>query len=382
VKATRKRRAAAAAMDLSAGADGEVRIRLSGRLGVETVAAIWEKAVEEIVKGRPRRVRVEASEVEYCDGAGLGLLVEMRRRVEQMGGELEIRGLAPDYARLLEMFDLSEFQEVRAAKPVAGRVAEEVGLAVVNLGRDLRQLVSFVGELAMALGYAARHPGKVRWRDGWLTAEQAGANAVPIVVLISFLIGLIMAFQSAMPMLRFGAELYVADLVAIAMLRELGPLMTAIIVAGRTGSAFAAELGTMKVNEELDALTTMGLDPVRFLVTSRVLAAVLIMPLLTLVSNVAGLVGGAVVLLSLNYSLVAYVNQVLGAVDMNDLLTGLFKAGVFAFLVGGVGCLRGLQTRSSASAVGISATRAVVSGIVLIVLADGVFSVVFYYLEI
>lgn len=382
MKATRKRPAAAAAMDLSAGAEGELRIRLSGRLGVETVAAIWEKAVAEIVEGRPRRVQVEAGEVEYCDGAGLGMLVEMRRRVEQMGGELEIRGLAPDYERLLEMFDLSEFQEVRATKPVAGRVAEEVGLAVVNLGQDLRQLVSFVGELAMALVYAGRHPGKVRWRDGWLTAEQAGANAVPIVVLISFLIGLIMAFQSAMPMLRFGVELYVADLVAIAMLRELGPLMTAIIVAGRTGSAFAAELGTMKVNEELDALTTMGLDPVRFLVTSRVLAAVLIMPLLTLVANVAGLVGGAVVLLSLNYSLAAYVNQVLGAVDMNDLLTGLFKAGVFAFLVGGIGCLRGLQTRSSASAVGISATRAVVSGIVLIVLADGVFSVLFYYLEI
>jgi phospholipid/cholesterol/gamma-HCH transport system permease protein len=184
------------------------------------------------------------------------------------------------------------------------------------------------------------------------------------------------------PMHQFGAEIYVADLVALSMLRELGPLMTAIILAGRSGSAFAAELGTMKVNEEINALTTMGLDPVRFLVVTRVLAAVMMMPLLTVFSNLMGLVGGAVVFLSFDFPLVTYVQQVRGAVDLGDLLGGLAKAFVFGILVAAIGCLRGLQTKTGASAVGLSTTRAVVSGIVLIVLADGVFSVVFYYLGI
>jgi len=158
--------------------------------------------------------------------------------------------------------------------------------------------------------------------------------------------------------------------------------MTAIILAGRSGSAFAAELGTMKVNEEIDALTTMGLDPVRFLVVTRVLAAVVMMPLLTLFSNLMGLLGGGVVFLSFDYPIITYVQQVLGAIEMGDLIGGLAKAFVFGILVAGIGCLRGLQTKTGASAVGLSTTRAVVSGIVLIVLADGVFSVVFYYLGI
>jgi len=250
----------------------------------------------------------------------------------------------------------------------------------MSLWHDLRVLVSFVGELAAALGVALRNPRRIRWRDALLVAENAGVNATPIVALISFLIGLIMAFQSAVPMRQFGAEIYVADLVALSMLRELGPLMTAIILAGRSGSAFAAELGTMKVNEEINALTTMGLDPVRFLVVTRVLAAVVMTPLLTLFANLMGLVGGAVVFLSLDFPLVTYGQQVVGAVHLGDLVGGLMKSLVFGVLVAGIGCLRGLQTATGASAVGLSTTRAVVSGIVLIVLADGLFSVIFYQL--
>jgi phospholipid/cholesterol/gamma-HCH transport system permease protein len=352
-----------------------------GRLDADTVPEIWNQSLAALLPNTPLRVVIEAGGITYCDGSGLAWLVDMQRRVSAVGGTVEIRGLADVHRRLLDRFDPQLFQDLRHARPVSGHVAEDVGRAAVQLAGDMRQLVSFVGEVTAALVHAFLHPSKIRWRDIWLTAEHAGANAVPIVVLICFLIGLIMAFQSAMPMRQFGVELYVADLVAIAMLRELGPLMTAILLAGRSGSAFAAELGTMKVNEELDALTTMGLDPVRFLVTTRVLATLLIMPMLTLLANIAGLVGGAIVLMSLNYSLVAYVNQVLGAVDFNDLLSGLLKSIVFALLVAAIGCLRGLQTGNGASAVGLSATRAVVSGIVLIVLADGLFSVLFYYLQ-
>jgi phospholipid/cholesterol/gamma-HCH transport system permease protein len=193
---------------------------------------------------------------------------------------------------------------------------------------------------------------------------------------------LIMGFQAVIPMRQFGAEIFVADLVGLAILRELGPLMTAIVLTGRSGSAFAAELGTMKVNEEIDALNTMGLDPVRFLVVSRVIAALAMTPLLTIFSDLIGVMGGSLVLRSLGYPFVTYWNEVLSAVSYMDFLGGLVKSLVFGITIAGIGCLRGLQTKIGATAVGESATRAVVSGIVLIVIIDGVFSVVYYYLGI
>ena len=213
-----------------------------------------------------------------------------------------------------------------------------------------------------------------------LTIERAGVNALPIVCLICFLMGLIMAFQSAIPLKQFAAELFIADLVSVAMLRELGPLMTAILLAGRSGSAFAAEIGTMKVNEEVNALQTMGIDPVRFLAIPRIIASIIVTPLLTLFANFMGLVGGWVVYISLGFPTIVYINQIKSAVTLTDLWGGLFKAGVFGLLVAGIGCFRGMQTSMGASAVGQSTTRAVVSGIVLIVMADGLFSVIYYIL--
>jgi phospholipid/cholesterol/gamma-HCH transport system permease protein len=361
--------------------NGTLTLRVTGWLDAHTVGRVWEQSRQAIAQHQPRQIIVEAARVEYCDGAGIAMFVDLRR---QPGPQtvVEIRGLAAEYQPLLELFDPSDFREKKRTKREPAHLPEQVGEAAVVLWRDLAALVAFVGELATALSAAARHPRHVRWQAALLTAENAGVNALPIVALISFLIGLIMAFQSAIPMGQFGAEIYVADLVALSMLRELGPLMTAIILAGRSGSAFAAEIGTMKVNEEIDALTTMGLDPVRFLVVTRVVAAVLMTPLLTLFSNLMGLIGGAVVFLSLDFPLVTYSQQVLNSVHLKDLLGGLAKAFVFGVLVAAVGCLRGLQTGTGASAVGLSTTRAVVSGIVLIVIADGVFSVVFYYLGI
>ena len=325
---------------------------------------------------------MDGSDIQYCDGAGIAMLIDLKREPGSKTVPVEIRGLPAAYQPLLDLFDPADFKQLKGAKPVPACFPEQVGEAASNLWRDIAALVEFVGELATALASAAMQPKRIRWRDALLAAENAGVNALPIIALISFLIGLIMAFQSAVPMKQFGAEIYVGDLVALSMLRELGPLMTAIILAGRSGSAFAAEIGTMKVNEEINALTTMGLDPVRFLVVTRVLAAVAMMPLLTLFSDLMGLAGGAVVFLSFDFPLVTYVKEVLGAVGLGDLVGGLAKAFVFGILVAGIGCLRGLQTRTGASAVGLSTTRAVVSGIVLIVLADGVFSVVYYYLGI
>jgi phospholipid/cholesterol/gamma-HCH transport system permease protein len=213
-------------------------------------------------------------------------------------------------------------------------------------------------------------------------AEAAGVDALPIVALISFLMGLIMAFQAAVPLRQFGAEIFVANLIGLSMLRELGPLMTAIILAGRSGSAFAAELGTMKVRDEIDALKTMGLDPVRFLVVTRVVAAVAMTPLLTIFADLLGLIGGAVVMRSLGFPLITYFNQIQYAVTYGSLVGGLVKAFVFGILVAAIGCLRGLQTRTGATGVGESTTSAVVSGIILIAIADGIFSVIYYYLNV
>ena len=199
-------------------------------------------------------------------------------------------------------------------------------------------------------------------------------------MLVGFLMGLIMAFQAAVPLGQFGAQIFVANLIGLAILRELGPLMTAIVLAGRSGSAFAAELGTMKVREEIDALKTMGLEPVRFLVVPRVIAALVMTPLLTVFADLVGLMGGSVVLMSLGFPLITFLNQVQTAVTYGSPVGGLVKAFFFGILVAAIGCLRGLQTKTGASAVGVSTTSAVVSGIILIVITDGVFSVIYYYL--
>lgn len=371
-----------ASVSMKTGGDGAIELRLGGWLDAHTTSRIWPQCLQALRERPDQQVTVDASAIEYCDGAGIALLIDLQRPPHGSPQRVTVRGLPEKFQPLLQMFSPDDFKECRRVPPKPVHLPNQVGEAAFLLSRDIAALVGFIGELAAALAAAARHPRSVRWSDALLAAENAGVNALPIVALISFLIGLIMAFQSAIPMSQFGAEIYVADLVSLSMLRELGPLMTAIILAGRSGSAFAAELGTMKVNEEINALTTMGLDPVRFLVVTRVIAAVVMTPLLTLFSNFMGLAGGAVVFLSFDFPLITYVQQVLAAVEMHDLLGGLAKAFVFGILVAGVGCLRGLQTRTGASAVGLSTTRAVVSGIVLIVLADGVFSVVFYYLGI
>ena len=212
--------------------------------------------------------------------------------------------------------------------------------------------------------------------------ERVGADGLPIVALIAFLLGVILAFQSAVPMKRYGAEVFVADLIGLGMVRELGTLITAILLAGRTGAAFAAEIGTMRVNQEIDALTTMGLDPVRFLVTTRVIAAVLMTPLLSLFAMLVGMLGGAFTMLSYGVPFVTFVKEVDGIVNVQDFMAGWIKSFVFALAIAGIGCLRGLQTGAGASAVGDAATRAVVSGLVLIVIIDGVFAVIYFVLDI
>jgi phospholipid/cholesterol/gamma-HCH transport system permease protein len=360
--------------------DGALALSLEGRLDSTTTGKIWRKATELVAGAGASRVFLDLSKIDYCDGAGIALLIRLREQQRASGGRLEIQGLRAEFQALLEDWQPEIATTSDREQPSFSRFATELGEAVVEIWRDIRILITFVGELSAALVHGALHPRSVRWSDMMRVAEAAGVNALPIVMLISFLMGLIMAFQAAVPLRQFGAEIFVANLIALSMLRELGPLMTAIVLAGRSGSAFAAEIGTMKVREEIDALKTMGLDPVRFLVVPRVVAAVFMTPLLTIFANLVGLMGGSVVMLSLGFPLITFFNQVQYAVTYGSLLGGLLKSFVFGILVAAVGCLRGLQTGSGATSVGESTTRAVVSGIILIAVTDGIFSVVYYYL--
>lgn len=359
--------------------DGALEFKLVGRLDSNTTGGIWRRATAALSGAKATNAIVDATGIEYCDGAGIALLVQLGRLQSKAGGSLQIVGLRPEFANLLNDGAHGFPAEATSERSHAG-LAEEIGEATVEVWRDIQILVSFVGELGVGLAHAAIHPRSVRWRDALRVAEAVGVNALPIVALVSFLMGLIMAFQAAIPLRQFGAQLYIANLIALSILRELGPLMTAIILAGRSGSAFAAELGTMKVREEIDALKTMGLDPVRFLIVTRVVAAVCMTPLLTIFADLVGLMGGSVVMLSLGFPLITYFHQVQYAVTYGSLVGGLVKSLVFGILVAGIGCLRGLQTKSGAASVGESTTSAVVSGIILIAIADGIFSVVYYYL--
>ena len=353
---------------------------ITGHIDTNSTGRLWRQALHVLEQSRPVEVVIDASDVSYCDGAGAAFFVKLQQHQAGTGGHVTIRGLKEEFRRLLDLYgDVPrEASTGKHGEPLS--LVEQVGHFTIGIWQDVQVLLTFVGELMAALLRAARHPRLVRWSDAWLSAERAGVDALPIIALVGFLLGLILAFQSAIPMRRFGAEIFVANLVGVSMLREMGPLITAIVLAGRSGSAFAAELGTMKVREEIDALVTMGLEPVRFLVVPRVLAAVSMTPILSVFANLFGLIGGALVMLSLGFPLITYINQILSAVTVGDFLGGLVKSLVYGIVVAGIGCLRGLQTASDASGVGQSTTSAVVSGIVLIAIVDGVFAVLFYAL--
>jgi phospholipid/cholesterol/gamma-HCH transport system permease protein len=369
-----------AALAVTEAPDGRRILALSGRLDAETIPKVWRDALFAVKDAGARRVVVDAAGVDYCDGAGIALLVDLLR--QSRAAPVEVENLKPAFSALLRQFSPQTLDHDLDPEPPRRPAIEEIGRTTTTVLRDMRLQIEFLGQTTAALASAIRHPSTIRWKDVGVVCERVGADALPIVALISFLFGLILSFQSAVPMKAYGAEIFVADLIGLGMVREMGALLTAILLAGRSGAAFAAEIGTMRVNQEIDALTTMGLDPVRFLVTTRVIAALMMTPLLTLFAMLIGMLGGAFTMLSFGIPFVTFAKEVESAVNFSDFMSGWVKSFVFAVAVAGIGCLRGLQTSAGASAVGDSATRAVVSGLVLIVVIDGIFAVLYYVLEI
>jgi phospholipid/cholesterol/gamma-HCH transport system permease protein len=351
----------------------------------ESVSPLWRQALPDVSRlaGGDALV-LDANGVKACDGAGEALIVELFRRSARQGFSLTCQDANRIVQRTLSLFDVAAYGEDPATLNPQRKTHTDaqVGQATVRLCYEIREQLAFLGEISLATLHLLVRPGRLRLRDTMLHFERAGIDALPITLLIGFLMGLILAFLSAASLQQFGVEIYVADLIAIGLFRELGPLITAIILAGRTGSAFAAELGTMKVNEEIDALTTLGLPPVAFLAQPRVIAATLVMPLLSIFSVLAGLLGGLVVLTGMHIPAVTYWQHVTQSSSLTNILMGLTKAAVFGLIVGLVGCAHGLQTARTADGVGRAATAAVVSSLILITVFDGIFAVLFYLLGI
>ncbi len=363
-------------------------LHISGVLDNRISAEDWNKALETLSclggdQGRDSLI-LNLEKISHLDTAGAILIVKLKEAAHARGiKQVIIRGPGSEFANVLERashgFD-TEPKSLLLSLPLSH--TERIGKRLKDFWLDFHEFVSFFGEIVSGFGHCIVHPGRLRIYDTLLVAERAGVDALPIVALIAFIVGLVMAFQAAIPMKMFGVEIYVANLIGIAMVRELGPLMTAIVLAGRSASAFAAEIGTMKINEEIDALGTMGIDPVAFLIVPRIAAAVVLTPLLALFANLVGILGGAVVILSLGYPMITYYNQVVDFVSWVDFTGGLVKCFVFGMLIAATGCIRGYQTGQGASAVGIATTSAVVTSIILIAVSDGIFSIVYYRLGI
>ncbi|MGD9764185.1 MAG: MlaE family ABC transporter permease [Candidatus Binatia bacterium] len=362
---------------------GELLVRLSGAWQMSGRLPDAAEIEHALASDGTRRIAFDATDLGAWDTGLLVFLSRIADTAAKRGIPMDRSGLPTGVQRLLALSEAVPERSGARSTSAPPTFLARVGRAALNGAESARAFVGFIGQLTLAFGALIRRRARFRWSDLLLFVQQASADALPIVTLISFLVGVILSFVGAIQLEKFGASIYVADLVGIGIVHDMGALMTGIIMAGRTGAAFAAQLGTMKVTQEIDALTTMGIDPLEFLVLPRAVALSLMMPLLCLYADLVGILGGAVIAAGmLGIGPPVYFGELFQAVRLSDLFGGVFKAAVYGVLIAVAGCLRGMQSGNSASAVGDAATSAVVTGIVLIVSACGVFAVVFYVLGI
>jgi phospholipid/cholesterol/gamma-HCH transport system permease protein len=368
-----------------------LQLALSGEWGARQFGA-EDAALSAIELSGARRVLIDAQGLKALDLSGAWALHQFVARARAAGAEVSFQGQAPDQLRLLDE-TLKEAEKGMEAGPAAppappphGPIMStliDVGYWAEQAGADLTDALAFFGRAALTAGRAALNPKHLRPTSITRHIYDTGITAVPIVALIAFLISVIIAYMSARQLQGLGADIYVVDLVTIGVLRELGVLLTSIIVAGRSGSAFAAELGSMKLNQEVDALIATGVDPFEVLIVPRVIGLVIALPLLTVIADLVGLTGGAILcryLLEMPFN--QYLGRVIDAISGTTFWVGVIKAPVFALLIALAGCYHGMQVRSSARELGRLVTAAVVQAIFLVILADAVFAVLFMQLDI
>jgi phospholipid/cholesterol/gamma-HCH transport system permease protein len=344
-----------------------------------------EHQLESIRLTSRTNVIADGTRIEALDTAGAWVLYKLLTRLR--GGDVivTVRGLPPRFAKLLDL--VAQHIADAAGKPLSTRVPPPTALERIGRGAESAfsqslALLAFIGESAYALAGCFRHPARFRWRTVLYNIRTAGVDALPIVGLLSFMLGIVVAYQGADQLRQYGANIFVADLVGLSMLREFAPLITAIIIAGRSGSAYAAQIGTMEVTEEIDAMRTLGIAPLEQLVLPKIIALVIALPLLTVFADFLGVFGGMLMARAqLGVGFGEFVDRFVKAVSITAYMVGIGKAPVFAGIIAAVGCFQGFRTRGGADSVGRQTTRAVVQSIFLVILTDGLFSIAFSALD-
>jgi phospholipid/cholesterol/gamma-HCH transport system permease protein len=365
-------------------ADGRLTVAATGRWTIRHVSDI-DAATGTLSPDGARSVDVDLSHLESIDTAGALVLFKLVNRLKSAGVSAEISGVPAAFRDLLDRVGRAEEHAAPPPRRI-GRLSaslERIGRRTVHSFTEGRDLLSFFGLIIVVSGRVLVRPGRLRLVSTINHMETAGVNALPIVGLLSFLIGVVLAYQGADQLRQFGAEIFTVNLLGISVLREIGILLTAILVAGRSGSAFTAQIGTMKVREEVDALETIGMDPVEVLVMPRIIALVIVLPLLGFYADMMGMAGGAIMsIIVLDISLTQFILQLKVALTPWTIWIGLMKAPVFAFIIALVGCFQGLRVEGSAESVGRLTTQSVVQAIFLVIIADALFSIVFSTLHI
>jgi phospholipid/cholesterol/gamma-HCH transport system permease protein len=343
--------------------------------------ALLEAHLEQLVWPETDELTIDCTALSALDTSGAWLLLRTVRKLDARGQKAALTGLRPEFSALLQLI------ESCATRPEAAPIAKLNWLARIGMHTwqglfGLSGMLSFIGETSIILLRSFLQPRRIRWRPILRNIQTAGFEALPIVGLLSFLMGFVISYQGADQLERFGANIFIADLVGLSMLRELSPLLTAIIVAGRSGSAYAAQIGTMKVTEEIDALRTIGVGPTELLVLPKLIALVIALPLLTVYADITGVLGGMIMARSkLDVSFDVFLNRFGDAVSLSSFLTGIGKAPVFAAIIALVGCHQGFRVTGSADSVGRQTTVSVVQAIFLVILTDALFSIAFNWLK-
>ena len=359
-------------------------LALAGRWTARGIGAIQEQLAS--LRAAPKsEVVADGAQIEALDTAGAWVLQKLLLRLGDEGIALKVQGLRPEFAKLLavvaeQMSEQASVTPTKADKPVSA--LEYIGQRAASAYEQSVALLAFVGETAMAFVGGIRHPQRIRWRPILFNIRTAGFDALPIVGLLSFLLGVVVAYQGADQLKQYGANIFVVDLVGLSMLREFAPLITAIIIAGRSGSAYAAQIGTMAVTEEIDAMRTLGIAPLELLVLPKIIALVIAMPLLTAFADVLGVIGGMIMAQSqLGVTYGEFMDRFTSAVSVTAYMVGIGKAPVFAAIIVIVGCFQGFRTKGGADSVGRQTTRSVVQSIFLVIVADALFSIAFSALD-
>ncbi|MEW6533936.1 MAG: MlaE family lipid ABC transporter permease subunit [Thermodesulfobacteriota bacterium] len=369
------------ALDIHEKTFDELSLVLRGRLWVENAEEVRGALMRAVEQEPLKNVVVDLSQIDYIDSSGAAVLMELYRKCRAMNNVLKLARAGPSVQRFLDLVDFDHFKDKPILRPrAAPPLLVQIGGGAERIYRTVQDIITFLGAASIALYEDLRHPRQVKWDPLWKLIERSGSDAVPIVAILSFLMGAILAFQAAIQLRKFGANIFVADLVSVSICLEMGPLLAAIIVAGRSGAAYAAHIGTMQVTEEVDALRLMGVDPIRFLVSPRIVAVGLALPCLTIFADIVGIFGGCVVsVFALDLTPITYFNQVGRVLEVSDVLKGLIKSFAYGVEIAAIGCLRGFQVRGGAESVGQATTSAVVTSVFVLTVTDAVFAMFYHY---